>query len=158
MKNYGLKFGTGNPANFTGLSPTFTTFFNTTTAATLAPPGVTEIFPSSGLYRFQYAPSFSIFFVVDGGSALASGDRYITGILDPVQAVDEKVGADGDSFGSTSADPSTIFGMAKRNLEFHEGNAVFTKATGLWDVYSRGSSTLLREKALTNTTTAAGKT
>lgn len=156
MKSYYLQFGSGDPANFTGLSPTFVIFSAGGLTAAVAP-GVTETPVGSGLYRFDYAPTMSIIFKADGGAGLSSGTRYIVGTLDPIQAVDEKVGTIDDSFGSTALDPSTLLGYAKRSLEFWEGNAIFTKATGIWDIYSRGSSTLLREKALTNNTSIAGK-
>lgn len=157
MKTYGIVFGTGDSRPYTGLSPTFILFFNATTGATLAPPGITETLAGSGMYSFFYGPTFSIFFQVDGGAILNDSIRYVKGVLDPIQAVDEKVGTIDDSFGTTSADPTTLLGYAKRNLEFDEGNAVFDKTTGTWDIYSRGSSTLLREKILTNTTTEATK-
>lgn len=156
MKTYFLKFGTGSPASFTGLTPTLT-IFSANGLTALAPPGITETPLGSGLYRFFYAPTLSIIFVADGGSNLSSGDRYITGILDPIQAVDEKVGTLDDSFGSTAIDPTSLLGYAKRNQEFQEGNALYIKASGLWDIYSRGSSTLLREKTLGNNTTQSSK-
>jgi len=157
VKTYYLKFGSGNPANFTGLFPTLTVF-NANGVTALAAPGVTETPAGSGLYSFMYAPTLSILFLADGGSGLSNTDRYLSGALDPIHAVDEKVGYTTDSFGSTATDPSTLMGFAKRNQEFQEGDSVFTKSTGLWDIYSRGSSTLLREKDLTNTTTSATKT
>lgn len=155
-KNYDLIFGTGNPATKTGLSPTFLVFANFG-GSLITAPVVTEVPAASGHYQFVYGPTNAIKFTVDGGGTLSDGDRYIVGVLDPVQAVDEKVGTLGDSFGSTAIDPTTLIGYAKRNQEFLEGNAVFTKSTGIWDVYSRGSSTLLVEKDLTNTTTLASK-
>lgn len=155
-KDYWLEFGTGNPSAKTGLSPTFTVFANAG-GTLIAAPSINEIPTGSGFYHFAYGPTNSIVFAVDGGSSLADGDRYITGALDPIQAVDEKVGTLGDSFGSTLVDPSTLIGYAKRNLEWLEGDAVFTKATGVWNVSSRGSSTLLGSKDLTNTTTLATK-
>lgn len=156
MKSYYLKFGTGDPASFTGLTPTFT-IFSANGVTSVTAPGITETPAGSGLYQFVYGPTQSILFKVDGGSALSGSDRYIVGTLDPIQAVDEKVGYTTDSIGSTATDPSTVLGYLKRNLEFMEGNANFTKSTGVWQVYSRGSSTLLTQKTLTNTTTAAGK-
>ena len=132
--------------------------FETPAGATIAPPSVTEPLASSGFYKFSYGPTASIVFLADGGAALSSSDRFVQGVLDPIQAVDEKIGTSADSFGSTSTDPSTIFGFVKRNLEFEEGNAVFNKTSGVWDIYSRGSSTLLREKTLTNSTSQVGKT
>lgn len=155
-KNYYLKFGSGDPASFSGLSPTFT-IFSATGISALVAPGVTETPAGSGLYGFIYEPTQSIIFKADGGAGLSSGDRYITGVLDPIQAVDERVGTTSDSYGSTSVDPTTVMGFAKRQQEIQEGNAVFNKSTGVWDIYSRGSSTLLREKTLTNTTTQAAK-
>lgn len=56
------------------------------------------------------------------------------------------------SFGSTSVDPTTMFGFLKRSQEYAEGNRTYTKATGLLDYYSRGSSTLLIEKTITDNT------
>jgi hypothetical protein len=156
-KSYYLKFGSGDPASYSGLTPTFV-IFSANGLTSLTPPGVTELPAGSGLYFFSYGPTVSIVFKADGGNSLSSGDRYIVGALDPVQAVDEKVGTTSDSFGSTAADPTTLMGYAKRNQEFQEGNASFNKSTAKWDIYSRGSSTLLIEKSLTNTLTSATKT
>lgn len=156
-KTYYLKFGSGSPANYTGLSPTFT-IFSMAGLTSIAGPAISEMPAGSGIYTFSYEPATSVVFVADGGSALAAGDRYITNALDPIQAVDERVGTTSDSFGSTSVDPTTLLGYAKRGQEILEGNAVFNKSTGVWDIYSRGSSTLLREKTLTNTVSQATKT
>jgi len=155
-KKYGAIFGSGDARTNTGLAPTFIAF-EVIGGSTLTAPSITEQ-NSTGLYYWTYGPTTAIYFQLDGGSSLADADRYLSGILDPIQAVDEKVGTTTDSFGSTSVDPDTIFGYVKRNMEFNEGNANFNKSTGVWDISSRGSSTLLREKILTNTTTAAGKT
>lgn len=156
MKLYWLKFGSGDPANFTGLSPTFV-IFSAQGISAITAPGITETPSSSGIYQFTYGPTLPIIFKVDGGAALSTGDRYITNALDPIQSVDEKVGSDVSSFGSTAVDPTTLIGWAKRNQEFDEGNAEFIKATGVWSVSSRGSSTLLMTKQLTNNTTEASK-
>ena len=155
-KSYYLQFGSGDPANYTGLSPTFV-IFRVGGISAISAPGITETPAGSGFYRFDYGPTTSILFKVDGGAALASGDRYITGTLDPIQSVDEKIGTTSDSFGSTASDPSTVLGYLKRNQEVLEGNSSYAKSTGIWSIYSRGSSTLLREKTLTNNTTQATK-
>lgn len=157
MKTYYLQFGSGNPADYTGLSPTLV-IFSAAGLTALTAPGITETPAGSGLYSFEYGPTQSIIFKSDGGANLASGDRYIVGVLDPIQAVDEKIGYTSDSFGSTSADPGTVMGYLKRAQEFSEGNATFTKSSGIWQIYSRGSSTLIAQKTLSNTTTSAGKT
>lgn len=155
MKTYWLTFGSGDPRVNTGLTPTMVLWI--TNGTTAAAPGISEIFAGTGFYTFQYGPTLPVAFLCDGGAILTGSDRYVKGALDPIQAVDEKVGTLSDSFGTTAIDPTTVIGWLKRTQEFLEGNATFAKSTGTWDIYSRGSSTLLREKVLTNTTTAANK-
>lgn len=156
-KTYGLKFGSGDPRVNTGLAPTFLIFYNPVNGQTAVPPGISEMLSGSGIYNFTYGPTTPIQFLIDGAGSLNSVDRYITGILDPIQAVDEKVGTSLDSYGTTLTDPSTLFGHAKRRMEWDEGAATYNKSTAIWDVYSRGSSTLLQEKSLTNTVTQSTK-
>lgn len=161
MKTYWITPGDSsvNPATYTGLTPTMIIFVNNG-GSNVTAPGITESPAGSGVYRFTYGPTIGMFLTVDWGVVLPSSYRYTKGSLDPIQAVDERVGgilANNDSIGSTSVDPSSVIGFLKRLQEFNEGNAVFLKATGLWDVYSRGSSTLLAEKTLTNTVTSATK-
>jgi len=149
-----------SPTTYTGLSPTMIQFINQS-GSNVTAPGITESPAASGIYRFTYGPTVGMFMTIDWGNVIVSSFRYTKGGLDPIQAVDERVGGilgNIDSIGSTSVDPSTVIGFLKRLQEFNEGNAVFLKATGLWDVYSRGSSTLLAEKTLTNTVTSANKT
>lgn len=151
MKNYLLRFGQNNPANYTGLSPTFTIFAQVPGGTLVTAPGITESPAASGLYSFGWtATTLPVEFLCDGGAVLSSTDRFIVGILDPVDAVDEKIGWRTDSFGTTATDPSTLYGYAKRNLEVEEGDAAFNKNTGVWDVSSRGASVLLFEKTLVN--------
>lgn len=162
MKTYWLTPGDSsiNPSTFTGLSPTMITFVNNG-GSNVTSPGITESPAASGVYRFTYGPTIGMFFVVDWGNSIANGFRYTKGALDPIQAVDERVGGilgNNDSIGSTSTDPSTIVGFLKRNQEIQEGNAEYLKATGIWSIYSRGSTTLLATKTLTNNTTTSTKT
>lgn len=154
--NWYLAFGTGNPAVNTGLSPTFIQF-NLDGLTAIPAPGITETPAASGFYRFQYTPTLSVNFLADGGAALSDADRYVKGALDPSMVLSNEIGTLADSIGSTAVDPTTLLGFAKRNQEFEEGNATFDKSTGIWDVYSRGSTTLLAEKTLTNTTAQATK-
>lgn len=159
VKNYWVKFGSQDPRTYTGLTPSFILFF-TQAGATTAPPAITEILAGSGIYGFQYTPAQStgIAFLIDGGSTVTSNsDRYVTGVVDPIQAVDDKIGFVADSFGSTLTDPTSLMGYVRRLQELFEGNAGFNKTTGVWDIYSRGSSVLLREKTLTNAATTVTK-
>lgn len=157
MKTYWLKFGPDDPRSYTGLSPSFITF-QTENGGTLAPPGVTERITGTGLYQFSHGSTLSISFIVDGGATLSLSNRYISGSLDPVQTVDQQLGYTTDSIGSTSVDPATAIAYLKRLREFLEGNATFNKTTGVWDIYSRGSTTLLVEKTLSDSSTTATKT
>lgn len=153
MKKYYLQFGGGNPSDFSGLSPTFT-IFSIQGVTSITPPGITETPTGSGLYGFEYGPTISIIFKVDGGNTLTDNDRYIVGALDPLQVVDERIGTVSDSIGTTNIDPTTLFGYEKRAQEFFEGDKVYTKATGVWQNNTRGG-TLIVQKQLTNTTSQA---
>jgi len=162
MKTYWLTLGDGSitGATFTGLSPTFITFINAS-GGTGTPPAISEIIAGTGVYSFTYGPTLGMYFVVDWGVSVPSTYRYTKGSLDPLQAVDERIGGildNNDSFGSTSVDPTTVIGFLKRLQELGEGNALYTKATGIWQIFSRGSSTLLREKTLTDSTSTSTKT
>ena len=154
MKNYWLTFGGTDPRSYTGLSPTFIQFFDHL-GATLSPPGVTEIFAGSGAYRFQYdvAINSSVFFLADGGATLASTERFVRGVLDPSQKIDLAIGYTGSGYGSTSIDPTDVMGLLRRSQEIQEGNQTFLKSTGAWELFSRGSSTLLTSKVISSSTT-----
>lgn len=150
-------FGSGLPGQYTGLSPTFIAF-NMGGLTAIPAPGITEFYASgmTGVYGFQFGATANVVFIIDGGATLASSNvRYIVGSLDPVLSVDLSIGYSTDSFGNTATDPTTLFGQAKRNQEFNEGDKAFTNSTGLWDVSNRGSTTLLFEKQLTNTPNGA---
>lgn len=159
-KSYLVRFGSGDPTSFSGLSPTFIQWRLLDTGGSTTPPGITEIASGCGLYRFEYnpLPDTPIAFVLDGGSTITdTGSRYLVGSLDTIQQVDEVVGFSTDSVGSTNIDPSTIFGMAKRLQEDLEGNASFNKTSGLWEIQTRGG-TLLIAKTLTNSSGQVTKT
>lgn len=157
MKYFALRFGSGNPGSFTGLSPTMSLFVSLPGASVIVGPTISEIVAGSGLYQFAYEPTLPIAFICDGGASLNSSDRFITGVLDPIQAVDEKVGYNTDSIGSTAVDPTTIFGFVMRLLENAEGNGYFDKTLSQWSIETRGG-TLLRLKSIANTTGNVSKT
>lgn len=93
--------------------------------------------------------------ILAGLSGLASG---ITVIVVGVSGLLDAIGSTASSFGSTSINPGTVFGYLKRLQEWNEGNSEFDKSTSLWDVYSRGSSTLLAEKTLIDSAGIVSKT
>ncbi|MCA2654575.1 hypothetical protein [Microcystis sp. M061S2] len=162
MKTYWISpADSSNPLNtFAGLAPTFTLFVNEN-GATVIPPGITESPAASGVYRFTYGATLAVFGQVDWGAGAPSSSRYTRVVLDPIQAVDERVGGivnNNDSIGSTSVDPTTVIGFLKRSLEFWEGNATFEKSTGTWLIYDRGGTNVIRTKQLSNNATAATKT
>lgn len=186
-KNYIIQFG---QSFYPALAPTFTAFQVVPGGGATTAPGVTAVPGATGMYYFSYEPAGSIAFILDGATTGLGNARYITGALDPVQAVDERItemgttlvaignslsamgtslsamggsfgfgasifallGSTASSFGSTATDPATVFGFLKRLQEFNEGNSVFYKTSGLWDVYARGNavgaSTMLVEKSL----------
>lgn len=169
MKNYLVQFYSAvNPTLIAGFSPTFTVFNVVPGGGATTPPGITQIPTNTGLYYFSYDPTASIAFVIDGGASLPATARYVAGLLDPIQKVDEQVTALGNtlvaiglsngvggatvtgllgsltsSFGSTNTDPTTVFGYLKRLHEYNEGNSIFTKSSGVWQVASRGTTYIL---------------
>ena len=182
-KNYLIQFFSSvNPSLITGFSPTFTVFKTVPGGANATPPGITEIPTATGLYYFTYGPTNTVAFVIDGGASLPVSSRYIAGNLDPVQAVDEQltgvgntlqaigntllaqgsstntqivglIGSLADSYGSTLSDPTTVFGYLKRLQEYNEGNSLFTKSSGVWQVYTRGVTYVLGPTTYPGTTT-----
>lgn len=184
-KNYLVTFSgaTGIP----GLAPTFIIFKTVPGGVDVSsPPGITQLPTNTGLYYFTYGPTAPIAFTIDGATT-SLVNRYVTDIIDPIQAVDEPaatliamgttliamgttltmgmttlvsfLGSTASSFGTTATDPTTVYGYLKRTQEFLEGNSVFTKNSGVWDIYSRGSGTTtqLRQKTLTDTSTTTTK-
>jgi hypothetical protein len=67
------------------------------------------------------------------------------------------IGDTSSPYGSSAQDPSTLFGYAKRIVEFLEGNSIYTKATGGLTFSSRNSATLLASKTVSDTTTTTTK-
>lgn len=156
---FGLKFGSGDSRNFSGLSPTFV-IFKREDGTNETAPSILEVGTSTGLYYFNYQPSptFTIFFQVDGGAAITdSSVRYVSGTLDPIAAVDQQVGYPQDSFGTTAV-PSTIFGFVKRINELWQADGSFSKTSGVWSQYAKGTSTLLFSKTFANSSAQVSKT
>lgn len=176
-KVYYLKFGSGDPRTNTGLAPTFLQFYDST-GQTYAAPSIAEIkfggVTASGIYGFSYLIGIStqnpLYFLAYSATTLANtNDAYISGVLDPVLAVDQQLtgigntqisignttlawlGTTASSYGSTSADPSTIFGYVRRLQEFLEGDQILNQSSGQWLIYNRaalGTTTLLRTKTV----------
>jgi len=185
-KVYWLKFGSGDPRANTGLTPTFLQFYDST-GQTYAPPSISEVkyggATASGVYGFSYligqSTLNSLYFLAYSVTAVSSGatnDQYITGVLDPVIAVDQQINAAGttqiafnasfigstaSSFGTSGVDPSTVFGYLKRIQELLEGDQVFAASGGQWQIYNRaslGTTTLLRTKNVLNSGSSVTKT
>lgn len=154
---YYLKFGSGEPSNNTGLSPSFTVFQNVAGGATTAP-GITEI-ASTGIYYFQYEPFGSISFVADGVSAsLSSADRYIVGSLEESDRTQQSVGLLSDVIGDNSTDPSTLFGYIKRIKNWLEGDTIYNKTTGNLSTYDVSGVTQLGSQTISSSGSTVSKT
>lgn len=168
-RDYWFAFGGGTTTANSGLQPTFITFMNDQGTG-FAAPSIAEI-AAKGLYLCQYGATQTIVFTLDGATTgLVATDRYINGVFDPsdmfgatltmlgnsLASMALSIGSTASSYGSTSIDPVDLYGYLKRNLEFNEGDKVYTKATGLLDYYIRGggiSGPLIREKTVSDTQT-----
>lgn len=89
MKNYSVRFGTGDPRTFSGLSPTLLLFFNLSSGATILGPTFTEGLTGTGIYTFQWGTTTPIAFLADAATTSPGSGRYVTGQLDPEDRSDE---------------------------------------------------------------------
>lgn len=138
MATYVFQFGNGNPSSFAGLAPTFIVFTAVGIGST-TPPAITQIPTSTGLYYTTYTPLSTVAFVLDGTATVTNnGFRYISGAMSPADNGPSLLGTLSDSFGSTLADPTTVFGYLRRLQEYNEGNNVFNKVSGALQYWSRG--------------------
>ncbi len=143
-------FGNRNPNLFTGLSPEFIQFSSQGVGLSLIPL-ISELPSGSGIYQFSYGSTASTSFVIDGGSTLGTSPfRYVSGVIDPVMAIDQSIGSPSDSIGQ-GTDPTTIFGQYKRNQEFNEGYATFYKSSLNLQMYDRTNTILFWNANYTNT-------
>jgi hypothetical protein len=151
MSVFFLQFGSGDPSNNSGLSPTFT-IFKDSAGNDITPPSIAEI-SSSGIYSFTFSPTLSIAFVCDGATTgLSSTDRYITGGLDPA------IGDTSALIGDSSSDPTSVFGYLKRLQELQEGDEEYTKASGVLERKDRTGATTLVSQTISDSTSNITKT
>lgn len=91
MSNYyGLVFSNSDPSQYPSLAPTFLTFRNALTGVTLSPPSIAQI-DVTGVYGFTYAVTDPVYFRVDGITITSATDRYVQGILDPSDNIDDQL-------------------------------------------------------------------
>lgn len=102
---------------------------------------------------------------IDGfmGTTLLGIGATIAGIGNTLSAIGSSsnilalIGSTGSTFGGVGTDPLDLFGYMKRAQEFWEGNDSFSKATGVWSIYSRGASYQIQSKTLSNDVTGVTK-
>lgn len=90
-KSYTVQFGNGDPRGFTGLTPTFLSFYNLATGTTNTPPSIAEtITGKTGVYTFTFGVTQPISFLIDAATTSpGTVSRYIVGQLDPADRADE---------------------------------------------------------------------
>jgi hypothetical protein len=89
-KTYWLRFGSGDPRVYGGLSPTFL-IFKDSSGTNVTPPAISEVSgTSTGLYAFTWGTTTSIGFLADAATTSpGTTGRYVSGSLDPVDRMDE---------------------------------------------------------------------
>jgi len=168
LKTFGVVFTTGDPSVHTGLVPVFNKF-KTISGTAVATPTISEL-SSDGLYHFAATllPNEVIYFVMDGATTSLGGNRYVSGLLDPKDSIDQQltdhsstlsalIGTTSSLFGDDATDPPDIFGYLKRCLEWQEGDAVYNKTTGVWSSTDRAGLTTIASKTLTSDDTNVTK-
>lgn len=84
---FAVAFNSSNPSSYPSLAPTFITFKRLIDQTNVTPPGITQL-GTTGVYYFLYGVTTPTYFLLDGITTSTSSDRYVYGILDPVQQVD----------------------------------------------------------------------
>jgi len=89
---YGVAFSQTDPRTYPSLAPTFLAFNSMVDGSAISPPAISQFLAAgatyTGIYQFTYTASFSVYFLLDGITVATSTDRYVYGILDPIQQVD----------------------------------------------------------------------
>lgn len=95
-------------------------------------------------------------YIANAGATLVATGATLSAVAATLATMSELMGSTQSSFGSTNVDPLTLFGYMRRLQEIAEGNQVYTKATGLFALYSRGSgtTTMLRQLTVTDNVTS----
>lgn len=157
-KTYGLVFTNSDPrsAPAVSLSPTIVSFISLVDGTTSAPPGITKINANTGLYLFNYTPSFPVFFLADGGTLVTDNtQRYLYGILDPVHKVDEQLtqlGSTMQAIGSTlNAIGTTNVALGTTNLALGTTNVALNTSITAQSVTMIANQTLIFSQGLTLT-------
>ncbi len=87
---YGAAFSNTIPSTYPSLAPTFITFKKMADGSDLGKPAITQL-STTGIYQFTYSASFSVYFLLDAITVNSTADRYVYGILDPIQRVDQQL-------------------------------------------------------------------
>lgn len=82
-----VSFSQSSPNTYPSLAPTFITWMDMQTGNTFSPPGITQL-AFTGIYMFPHSTTTPFYFLLDAITTAASADRYVYGILSPIQQVD----------------------------------------------------------------------
>lgn len=89
MKQYFLRFGAGDPRQYTGIAPTFIVF-KTHDGTDITPPSISQVGASTGIYTFAWGTTSYIGFLADAATTSPGSEgRYVVGALDPADRTDE---------------------------------------------------------------------
>ncbi len=90
-----------------------------------------------------------------GSTLLGVGNTLLSiGFSSPLFTL---IGTSLSSPGDNLIDPTSVFGFLKRAQEINEGNETYTKATGILQMFTRGTS-LLASKTISDSNTQTTKT
>jgi hypothetical protein len=85
---YFMRFGSGDPRQYSGISPTFL-IFRQLDGSNVSPPPIAQVGLSSGIYGFTFGVTMPITFLADAATTSpGTAGRYVTGDLDPKDSID----------------------------------------------------------------------
>jgi len=116
-RTYGVAFSNSDPRLYPSLAPTFLAFNKMSDGSAISPPAISQLLipgvSTTGVYQFNYTASFAVYFLLDGITTTTASERYVYGILDPIQAVDVQLAEYSATF---TAANSTLVAIGTSNI------------------------------------------
>lgn len=107
-----VSFSQSSPNTYPSLAPTFITWMDMQTGNTFTPPAITQM-AFTGIYMFSHTTTTPFYFLLDGITVNSTSDRYVYGVLSPIQQVDIQL----TQFSATmSAISSTLTAIGTTNV------------------------------------------
>lgn len=96
--------------------------------------------------------------IVGMGNTLGAMGNTLLAIGTSLTVIVSGLGSTASLIGDNVTNPVDLFGYIKRVSNFLEGVQIFTKTSGIWQIYDRTGATLLDNKTITESSTQVNRT